>query len=494
MFCKNCGKEVKEQWNVCPYCKSKLKDQYEEKNINASTESSDSIRETDLKVEKEWDNEKNKEIGPELSLKEISFWKFFFLGIVTLGIYSFYIMWRFTKNMNEICKEDDRRSPNYLVVLLLCMITFGIYGLYWVYMQGKRMYEVSPKYKLDISQNGMFYLLWILFLPSLGGMISTYYLFKNHNQIVKGYNHNVYQSADYRKHKVSKLQKVLLGIIIAIRILFIVVIFLVFSIASNGNAYEVKNSSVDTEMVEKEEEDQEQQEVSSEEQQNDSTKQEQEETPEQQQKDSVESDQMSLEEYLKSCVTVTTEKLARNPQNYIGKKIVIEGAFTTIGTTLVIDMWDGEGVVIQYNGNATNINGEEIGQVLNGDEGFAAGIFEGVDDWGKMYINAEKVVVTNMDENGENTTEDVSGIYEDALSGMTLWVSQLGNKISFRCYNYDGNLYAEEYDCASAANYIYGKKWRITVGEEETLSMYSDETGEWGYFVKMRDLEENEKF
>ena len=33
MYCKNCGKEIKEEYNVCPYCSTKLNE-----NINAQNQ------------------------------------------------------------------------------------------------------------------------------------------------------------------------------------------------------------------------------------------------------------------------------------------------------------------------------------------------------------------------------------------------------------------------------------------------------------------------
>lgn len=261
MFCKNCGKEVKEQWNVCPYCKSKIKDQYEEQNDNTNIENSDSIGETDLKEEKDVDDEKNKGTEPVLSLKKIMFWKFLLFGFITFGIYALYTMWRFTKSINQLCEGEGKKSPNYFIVIFLSVVTFGIYGLYWVYSQGKRLYEISPKYYAEVKQNGMTYVLWKLFLPGIGELITAYLLFRNYNKMIDNYNNNCSRIGVEKKQKITLIQKILFLIFLLINIFFWWLFYLGLSspaedITEKSETVKVSNEDKKTKSSEKKDVDQ----------------------------------------------------------------------------------------------------------------------------------------------------------------------------------------------------------------------------------------------
>ena len=58
--------------------------------------------------------------------------------------------------------EDEFTSPNYIIVILLSIITLGIYTFFWYYKQGNRIKHVGEKYGLQIDEKGSTYLLWIL--------------------------------------------------------------------------------------------------------------------------------------------------------------------------------------------------------------------------------------------------------------------------------------------------------------------------------------------
>lgn len=216
MFCEKCGKEVQENAKFCHGCGYPLQGESDEQlgHQDGGTEN--------------FGNE-NHQIRP------INFWKFFLLGIVTFGIYNIYTMWHFTEGINEICKNDGKKSMNYICVVLLSAVTFGIYGFYWYYTQGKRLYETAPRYQTDVKENGMFYLLWILFLPGIGTMIAAYHLFKNYNAIGEVYNFGGFVGGMPRKQQASTTQKVLLGLVIAGKVLlFILVPVLVWVLISSA--------------------------------------------------------------------------------------------------------------------------------------------------------------------------------------------------------------------------------------------------------------------
>lgn len=97
---------------------------------------------------------------------------------------------------------------------------------------------------------------------------------------------------------------------------------------------------------------------------------------------------------------VTFVQIQRNPQQYIGEEIVLEGNFS-------ISSWDGslqisktlwedgnyESIEVQnLSGVVYNQDWEEIGNVVDTDYGFAAGILQ-TDAWGDLVIEADVVCV-----------------------------------------------------------------------------------------------------
>lgn len=126
------------------------------------------------------------------SLKEdrglIKFWIF---TILTVGIYALYFWWHVCKDLNIACgykeETDSDRSPNYIVVCLLGIITIGIYIIYWKYKQGNRMRSAGYQYNIMISEGGWSYILWPFF-PIAGILIADHLFFSNLNKICGAYN------------------------------------------------------------------------------------------------------------------------------------------------------------------------------------------------------------------------------------------------------------------------------------------------------------------
>lgn len=124
-------------------------------------------------------------------IKQRSLLKFILLGIITLGIYDIVFLYGWTKDNNRLCEGVGKDSPNYIVVLLLSMITFGIYGLYWYFKMGDRLQQAAPKYGLSLQHGGTTVLLWMVIgslLCGIGPFIAMYYLIDNQNQLATVYN------------------------------------------------------------------------------------------------------------------------------------------------------------------------------------------------------------------------------------------------------------------------------------------------------------------
>ena len=112
MFCRNCGKELKDDWSMCPYCNTKILESQNMENMS------------NLNVDgrEDFNNTGNINRQGNITLSEFSFMKYILLSIVTLGIYGIYTQYKFTKAINVICEGDQRESPNYFLVILLIFI------------------------------------------------------------------------------------------------------------------------------------------------------------------------------------------------------------------------------------------------------------------------------------------------------------------------------------------------------------------------------------
>ncbi len=118
------------------------------------------------------------------------------------------------------------------------------------------------------------------------------------------------------------------------------------------------------------------------------------ETEEQERQEEPES--MTIEEYISHCEKITGEELARNPEKYIGKDILLEGKFNILSGSIVIDWFADSGIIrVDYDGKAIDAQGNAVGNVMSGDYGYVAGRYGGEDEWGTRYIDAEIIILDN---------------------------------------------------------------------------------------------------
>ena len=127
----------------------------------------------------------------------------------------------------------------------------------------------------------------------------------------------------------------------------------------------------------------------------------------------------NAKENTESYLQIDIQEIERNPEQYAGEKIHLEAKFTVLLGNL--EIWANNGYVdVEYNGTAYDVNGNEIGSVVAGDEGYVEGSVEIYDNelGNKDFrINADRVVITSdvgndtysQSENEKtNNTEDSS--------------------------------------------------------------------------------------
>ncbi len=178
MLCGNCGEELKDRWKICPYCGASVD--------NAGREQRVAKRE---------------------KLAYFSFGKYLLFSILTLGIYSIVTLYRFNETVNKLCAGDRRETPNYIVVILLGLVTLGIYPYCWMYKQATRLQMIAPRYGYRMKEQSTGILLWATFgmLLLAGPFIAWYKMFNCINPLIRNYNRGKikqdYVPSSYKKDR-----------------------------------------------------------------------------------------------------------------------------------------------------------------------------------------------------------------------------------------------------------------------------------------------------
>lgn len=103
------------------------------------------------------------------------------------------------------------------------------------------------------------------------------------------------------------------------------------------------------------------------------------------------------EDLVSSYLNVTIEEIERNVDQYAGEKIHLEAKFTVLLGDL--EIWANNSYIdVEYDGTAYDVNGNKIGSVIAGDEGYVEGSVEIYDNGlgnKDFRINADRVVITS---------------------------------------------------------------------------------------------------
>lgn len=148
-FCSNCGKEVEENFNVCPNCGASINNTNNQTVVN---------------------NVYNNQTIPVVTKREIVI--SIILSIVTCGIYGLYWFICLTNDANKVSGEN---TPSGGMAIVLTLITCGIYSIYWNYKMGQKLYNAGKMHNKEINDNSVVYLLLSIF----GLSIVSYCLIQN---------------------------------------------------------------------------------------------------------------------------------------------------------------------------------------------------------------------------------------------------------------------------------------------------------------------------
>lgn len=135
-FCSNCGKQLDNNLNFCPYCGNMINQNSQQPMYN-----------TNIPLIKK------RNIATQI-----------ILSIITFGIYGLYWFIMLTDESNDLA---DEKTASGGMAVLLTLITCGIYIFYWNYKMGQKLYQAGKKYNKSISDNSVLYVVLSLFGLSL---------------------------------------------------------------------------------------------------------------------------------------------------------------------------------------------------------------------------------------------------------------------------------------------------------------------------------------
>ncbi|GHU21063.1 hypothetical protein FACS1894164_00380 [Spirochaetia bacterium] len=123
-------------------------------------------------------------------LKKRGLTSYILLTLITGGIYGLWRIHIIAKDVNLMCNGDGKNTGGFLKYFFLGLITLGIYDLVWLYMLGDRLQDNAEKYGLKFKEGGGTVLLWFIagsFIV-VGPFIALHILFKNTNALIDEYN------------------------------------------------------------------------------------------------------------------------------------------------------------------------------------------------------------------------------------------------------------------------------------------------------------------
>ena len=118
-------------------------------------------------------------------------WKLILFSILTLGIYNIVFWFQFTRDLNEMNREE-KKLKNYILVLFLSIITLGIYRWVWFFYVADRIQTTGEDMGMRIKPGPGVTLGLRLFgtFIIIGPLLSNFLVIRNMNKIAKEYNQN----------------------------------------------------------------------------------------------------------------------------------------------------------------------------------------------------------------------------------------------------------------------------------------------------------------
>ncbi|MDE5544856.1 MAG: DUF4234 domain-containing protein [Bacteroidales bacterium] len=121
----------------------------------------------------------------------IYFPEFFFLSLITFGIYGLVVMSHISEEINYVARQDGRHTMHYcLVFFIFSWLTFGIVPLVWHHRISRRIGKELDRRCLDYNFGASDYWLWNILgsIIIVGPFIYIHKLMKAMNTLNADYN------------------------------------------------------------------------------------------------------------------------------------------------------------------------------------------------------------------------------------------------------------------------------------------------------------------
>ena len=83
-----------------------------------------------------------------------SFLKLLLLSIITLGIYEFWHLHHWTKDINTLCKDDGKNNEGVLLYILFTLVTCGLFPIFWWFKAADRLARAAVRESVSVDISG----------------------------------------------------------------------------------------------------------------------------------------------------------------------------------------------------------------------------------------------------------------------------------------------------------------------------------------------------
>ncbi len=125
-----------------------------------------------------------------------SFWKYFFLNLITCGIYSLWYYHCIAWDTNIICADDKNRTSGVLAYILLSFLTCGLYSIFWHYRVADMLAKSAHRRGVYTDINGTTVLICSVLSLFVGGILNyvvIWWITKALNTLSEDYNNKLEQ-------------------------------------------------------------------------------------------------------------------------------------------------------------------------------------------------------------------------------------------------------------------------------------------------------------
>lgn len=120
-----------------------------------------------------------------------SIWPYIFLSIVTFGIYGIWYLHKLRKDVNIMCMNDNKHTPDLLVLCILSVLTCGIYSMIWWCNMHDRMRSTAKELGVRVEQttsNLMLLFIGAYFCLGILSWVAIHKVFTTANELAVAYN------------------------------------------------------------------------------------------------------------------------------------------------------------------------------------------------------------------------------------------------------------------------------------------------------------------